>query len=454
MPDENQEFAEWMHEAHSETVQSSTQRQPLAARMRPNRLKDVVGQKHILGEDQLLPKLISSNQFGNLFFYGPPGCGKTTLAEVIAKESGGCLVKLNAVLSNVAELKAVLKAARSRPERGTILFIDEIHRFNKAQQDLLLPDIEAGNLRLIGATTQSPAIAVTKPLLSRSQLFCLEALSVSAIKAVLEKALVDHERGLGALRIRTEGDILDRIAKIADGDLRRALNALETLALAMPVGGTICEDAFRTYASERHIRYDRNDDEHYDHASAFIKSVRGSDPDAALYWGFKMLSGGEDPLFLSRRLIILASEDIGLANSHALPVAIAAAEACERVGLPECELHLAHAILYLSTSPKSNSVTTALAAVKDALKNRPIQEVPRYLKDKHTAVGNSKSDESNYRYSHDYPSGISGQDYLQRPEKIYTPVRSGVEIATADRLDRWQQLKEAIRVEEHIRKSD
>jgi len=282
-------------------------------------------------------------------------------------------VRINAVLSNVAEVRDILRLARYEPDKRTILFIDEIHRFNKSQQDLLLPDVEAGNIRLIGATTHNPGFYVNPPLLSRSHLFRLEPVDVESVAIVLARALKDVARGLGAHRCTAEPAVFEAVADFSGGDLRRALNALETLVLSQPLGAHVDAQAVEVFARERQIRYDRDEDEHYDHASAMIKSIRGSDPDAALYWTFKMLQGGEDPRYIARRLTILASEDVGLANSHALTVATAAFEACEKIGMPECEYHLAHAVLYLATSPKSNSVTKAMHAVKKSLRDEPVQ---------------------------------------------------------------------------------
>ena len=335
---------------------------PLAVRMRPTSLSEMVGHSHILGRGCLLPELVKSDTFGSLIFYGPPGCGKTTLANVIACETKSRFVKINAVLSNAAQLRTELaEAARRRGER-TILFIDEIHRFNKAQQDLLLPDVEEGNVRLIGATTQNPGFYINAPLLSRSHLFRLEPLGVEDVVKVLRRALEDCARGMGNFGCKASDDTLRAIAAISDGDLRRALNALETIVVSAGGGAEITADSVKIFAQERRIRYDSDEDEHYDTISAFIKSVRGCDPDAALYWLAKMLAGGEDPRFIARRLVILASEDVGLADSRGLLVANAAFDACERVGLPECELNLAHATLFLAAAPKSNSATAALAA--------------------------------------------------------------------------------------------
>lgn len=436
-----------LFQAEADTSRSRAP-QPLAVRMRPRQLSEVQGQSHIVGEGCLLPRLIEADNFGSLIFYGPPGCGKTSLAEVIASLTQSKFVRLNAVLSNVAELREILRMARYEADRRTILFIDEIHRFNKSQQDLLLPDVEAGNIRLIGATTHNPGFYVNPPLLSRSHLFRLEPVSIEAMEPVLQQAATDPERGLGHLRCKVAPSVYRAIAELSGGDLRRALNALETLLLSQPVGADVGVDAVEVFARERRIRYDRNEDEHYDHASAMIKSVRGSDPDAALYWCFKMLEGGEDPRFLARRLVILASEDIGLANSHAMTVAVAAFEACEKVGLPECEYNLAHAVLYLATSPKSNSVTRAISAVKSALRSKTAQTVPLWLRDAHNKTNKSFGHGKDYLYSHDYPQGISGQDYLLEPEQFYVPGDAGAEVATAQRLKELKKLKASIQAQQ------
>ena len=417
---------------------------PLAVRMRPQHLGEIIGQDHIVGEGCLLPRLIQADNFGSLIFYGPPGCGKTSMAEVIAAETQSKFVRINAVLSNVAEVRDILRLARYEPDKRTILFIDEIHRFNKSQQDLLLPDVEAGNIRLIGATTHNPGFYVNPPLLSRSHLFRLEPVDVESVAIVLARALIDVARGLGAHRCTAEPGVFQAVADFSGGDLRRALNALETLVLSQPLGAHVDAQAVEVFARERQIRYDRDEDEHYDHASAMIKSIRGSDPDAALYWTFKMLQGGEDPRYIARRLTILASEDVGLANSHALTVATAAFEACEKIGMPECEYHLAHAVLYLATSPKSNSVTRAMHAVKKSLRDEPVQAVPLWLRDAHTKTNKALGHGKDYLYSHDYPSGISGQEFMLEPQQFYVPGHAGAEAATAQRLEQLKQLKIAI----------
>jgi len=411
--------------------------------MRPRRLSEVLGQEHLLAEDSLLPRLIRADSFGSLLFYGPPGCGKTTMAEVIAQETGSKCVRLNAVLSNVAELRDVLRLARYQPSQRTLLFIDEIHRFNKAQQDLLLPDVEAGNVRLIGATTHNPGFYVIPPLLSRSHLFRLEPLGEEAVVAVLRRALDDGERGLGRTRCTASDQVLRGMARLCDGDLRRALNALETLVLSRPMGSEISADDLGVFARERQIRYDADEDEHYDTISAFIKSVRGGDPDAALYWLAKMLVGGEDPRFIARRLVILASEDVGLADSRALPLAVAGFQACDFVGLPECELNLAHVTLFLACSPKSNSATEAIGRAKQAIRAGPLQSVPVWLRDGHTKFNQSQGQGAGYQYSHEFPEAISGQEYMMAPLSLYQPKEQGAEAAIAERLQRWKAIKAA-----------
>lgn len=409
--------------------------------MRPRRLAEVVGQEHITRTGSLLPRLVAQNRFGSLVFYGPPGCGKTSLAEAIAAETGSRFVRINAVMSNVAELRQILAIARRHPEAATILFIDELHRFNKSQQDLLLPDVEEGNVRLIGATTHNPGFYVNPPLLSRSHLFRLEPLAPPVIAGVMARALADPERGLGMRGCTAEDKILMDLAMLCDGDLRRALNALEVMVLSLPEGAPITAEELEVFARERRIRYDADEDEHYDTISAFIKSCRGSDPDAAMYWLAKMLAGGEDPRFIARRLVILASEDVGLADPQALPLTVAAHHAVDFIGLPEAELTLAHATLYIATAPKSNTATLALGAAHAALKSAPVQPVPLDLRDSHTKTNKQAGHGKGYRYSHDFPENISGQDYLEQPLSLYEPKRVAWEAKIADRLARWAELK-------------
>ncbi len=415
--------------ASRQAAQESPYR-PLAARMRPRSLAEVVGQPHILGPGCLLPRLVAADRFGSLIFYGPPGTGKTSLAQAIADQTGSRFVQVNAVLSNTAELRDILRMARYRPEDRTILFIDEMHRFNRAQQDLLLPDVEAGHIRLIGATTHNPGFYINAPLLSRSHLFKLEPIPEADIVRVLAEALRDEQRGLGAMRVTAGEAVLRAIARLADGDLRRALNALETIVLGMPKDAAradpqgrhaLSEEDVRRFAAERQIRYDADEDEHYDTASAYIKSMRGSDPDAALYWLAKMLEGGEDPRFIARRLVIFASEDIGMADPHALPLAVACKEACEFVGLPECQLNLAHVTVYMAQAPKSNATTLAIGRARASIREKGLQPVPLWLRDSHTAFNRSLGHGEGYLYSHDFPDADSGQAYMEQPEQFYFP---------------------------------
>lgn len=441
VPDQSDLFAAEAPPPSAPSSATNSAHQPLAARMRPRSLAEVVGQEHILKAGSLLPRLVAQNRFGSLLFYGPPGCGKTSIAEAIARETKSRFVRINAVMSNVAELREILAAARRRPGDATILFIDELHRFNKSQQDLLLPDVEEGNVRLIGATTHNPGFYVNPPLLSRSHLFRLEPLATAAVAGVLKSALADSERGLGTRRVTAEEKILADLAVLCDGDLRRALNALEVLVLGLDEGAAITAAELEIFARERRIRYDADEDEHYDTISAFIKSCRGSDPDAAMYWLAKMLAGGEDPRFIARRLVILASEDVGLADPQALPLTVAAHHACDFIGLPEAELTLAHATLYIATAPKSNTATIALGEAHRVLKEQPVQPVPLPLRDKSGKASKENGHGKGYRYSHDYPENISGQDFLEKPLALYTPKPVGWEAKIADRLARWKELK-------------
>lgn len=418
--------------------------QPLARRMRPTLLVEMVGQEHLLGENCLLPKLIRNNQFGSIMLYGPPGCGKTTLAEVIANETNSFFLKINAVLSNVAELRDILKMARNQKEKRTLLFIDEIHRFNKSQQDLLLPDVEEGNIRLIGATTHNPSFYIIPPLLSRSHLFRLEPLDLDSIVKIFQKVLCDTEKGLGNFRCEASIDVLQDLAILCEGDLRRALNSIETLVLSLPIKSIIAQKDIAIFAKERQIRYDA-EDEHYDTISAYIKSIRGCDPDAALYWLAKMIEGGEDPRFIARRLVILASEDVGLADSRGLPLATAAFQACDVVGMPECAINLAHVTVFLATAPKSNSAYMGLLDAQKAIRTEERQSVPIWLRDSHTKVNRSLGAGKDYKYSHDHPENISGQEYMLSPKNFYKAKPVGAELAIAERLEKWHSLKNSIK---------
>ena len=417
--------------------------------MRPRTLAEVAGQQHILAPGKLLRRAIESDRFTSLIFYGPPGTGKTTLASVIARSTGSRFESINGVESNVAEIRAKIDQARTwRELRGetTILFMDEIHRFNKAQQDVLLPHIERGIVRFIGATTHNPYFHVNSPLVSRSQIFQLEPVPVEDVIGVLERALADEESGLGGLKIEVEPEALRHLAEKSDGDVRKALTALELAALTTPAEEDgvvrltlgIAEESIQRKA----VVYDADGDAHYDTISAFIKSIRGSDPDAALYWLAKMLHAGEDPRFISRRLVIAASEDIGLADSGALRVALDAHHALEFVGMPEGRIPLAHATVYLATAPKSNTAYAALGSAMADVENGRTLAVPPHLRTatrKKLAAASGESEESmRYLYSHDFEGAYVPQAYLPEGRVYYRPGDQGLEKRIRERLDFWR----------------
>jgi len=426
--------------------------EPLAARMRPRTLDEVLGQDHILGEGKLLRRAIEADRFASLIFYGPPGTGKTSLANVIAKTTGSRFESLNGVESNVAEIRdKIAQAKMNRDLRGqtTILFIDEIHRFNKAQQDVLLPHLERGTVRFIGATTHNPYFYVNSPLVSRSQIFQLEAVDETSIRNLLEKAIADPERGMGKQQITADPEALAHLAKLSDGDVRKALTALELACL--PQQSAIQNQQSRIHITlavaeesiqRKAVHY--GDDGHYDTISAFIKSIRGSDPDAALYWLAKMLHAGEDPRFISRRLVISASEDIGLADSGALRIALDAHHALEFIGMPEGRIPLAHATVYLATSPKSNTAYAALgAAIKDVETGRTLA-VPEHLRTPTSKKLTGKPEDSmKYLYSHDYEGAYVPQAYLPEGRTYYHPGDQGMEKRIKERLDFWKNSGKA-----------
>lgn len=428
--------------------------EPLASRLRPRSLEEIAGQQHILAPGKLLRRAIESDRFASLIFYGPPGTGKTTLANVIARTTGSRFESLNGVESNVAEIRAKIEQARTwRDLRGetTILFIDEIHRFNKAQQDVLLPHIERGTVRFIGATTHNPFFYVNSPLVSRSQIFQLEPVASPDIVAVLERALADAERGLGAMRVTAEPEALAHLADKSDGDVRKALTALELAALTTPPDSdgvirltlAVAEESIQKKA----VVYDADGDVHYDTASAFIKSIRGSDPDAALYWLAKMLHAGEDPRFIARRLVISASEDIGLADSGALRVALDALHAFEFVGMPEGRIPLAHATVYLATAPKSNRAYEALGKAMADIEQGRTLAVPPHLRTKTrkklAAASGESEDALRYFYSHDFEGAYVPQAYLPEGRTYYEPGEEGLEKRIKERLEYWRRLRDA-----------
>jgi putative ATPase len=426
-----------MHETHLR------QAQPLAARMRPRTLDEFVGQEHFLGPGKLLRRMLQADRLSSVVFYGPPGSGKTALAHVIANHTRCHFRPLNAVSASVKDVRELLQQARAELETGgrrTILFIDELHRFNRAQQDVLLPDVEEGRILLIGATTQNPFFAINAPLLSRSQIFTFQPLTREDIKKLITRALSDSERGLGKYAASITPEALDFLAEVSDGDARRALNAVEVAVLsAAEQPPVITLDAAQDSIQRKALDYDRTGDAHYDVASAFIKSMRGSDPDAAIYWLARMLEAGEDPRFIARRVVICASEDVGNADPQALLVAAAALQATEFVGLPECQLSLAQAVTYLATAHKSNAATLAIARAREDVRSGRTLPVPLHLRDTHYAGSEQLGHGTDYKYSHDFPEGWVDQAYLPEERRYYEPVERGYEAEIRKRLEARRQ---------------
>ena len=423
------------------------ERAPLAVRMRPETLEEVVGQDHILGAGRLLRRVIEADRLTNLIFFGPPGCGKTSLAEGIARTTQRRFERCSGVLSNVAALRNVCETARLfRAERGTLLFIDEIHRFNKAQQDVLLPYVEDGTVTLIGATTHNPQVFINTPLTSRSLVFELRALDRAAVRRLLDRALQDTARGLGTIQTAVAGPALDFLANICEGDARRALTALEVAVRSTvpdPDGVVRVEAAaMEDCVQRRMIVYDRDEDGHYDTISAFIKSLRGSDPHAALYWLAKMLEAGEDPRFIARRMMIFASEDVGNADPRGLTLAVAAMQASEYVGMPEARIVLAHAVTYLATAPKSNASYLAIEAALADVGSGRILPVPEHLKNRHVKA-EGKAAPAAYKYPHDYEGHHVDQEYVPTSARYYQPGGQGYEEIIRQRLKTWEAARDS-----------
>ena len=410
--------------------------QPLAARMRPQNLDDFVGQQHILGPDGLLRRLIQSDRLGSIILYGPPGTGKTTLARLLATATNRQFREISAVLHGVKELRTALDEARNELASGgtaTLLFIDEIHRFNKTQQDAVMADVEQGIVSLVGATTSNPFFAINAALVSRSQVFQFEPLSIEDIVSLLQRALNDPDRGLGDVEVLASSAALNSIAKICDGDARKALGILEVAVLSNPPPVELTPALLANSVTQKSLI--QNDDTHYDTTSALIKSIRGSDPDAGIYWLARMLESGEDVRFLCRRLVILASEDIGNADPQALSLAVACMQACEFIGLPECQLTLAQTVTYLACAPKSNAATVAINTASKDIREGRVLPIPPSLKDSHYAAAKSKLGHgADYQYSHDAEGGVVSQDYLGVERTYYEPVDRGFEKVLAERL--------------------
>ena len=438
-----------MADLFGDTQMDPTPEQPLAARMRPRTLEEFLGQEHILGPDGLLRAAIEKDELTSMIFWGPPGSGKSTLAAVIAHRTQARFESYSAVTSGVRDIRKVIQRARElwkASARNTILFIDELHRFNKAQQDALLPHVEDGTILLIGATTENPYFEVNSPLISRSRIFTFEPLSDAHIRDLTLRALSDEDRGLGRERIRLDDDALDHIVDVAQGDARSALSALELAVKATAPDPQTQEKVVTLRIAEQAVQkrvldYDKNGDKHYDTISAFIKSMRGSDPDAAVYWLARMLAAGEDPKFIARRIVIQAAEDVGNADPMALTVATAAAHAVQFVGMPEAQIPLAQAVIYLACAPKSNASYTAISRANKDVAERKGPPVPKHLRDANYPGAKALGHGAGYLYPHDYPGHYVDQEYLPPGAKstsYYEPTDHGHEARFKQRLKRLE----------------
>ena len=424
---------------------------PLADRMRPRTLAEYVGQPHLLGEGGLLRRAIEEDRLFSMIFWGPPGSGKTTLARVIARETQSHFVSFSAVLSGVKEIRSVVDEARTqwRDHRvKTLLFVDEIHRFNKAQQDAFLPHVETGLITLIGATTENPSFEIIAPLLSRSRVMLLKPFSDDDLSLILQRALADDERGLGSLSLDVEQEALSAIVWSADGDARTALNTMEAVASLVDTGHdgerkitrSVVEEAFQ----KKFLLYDKGGEEHYNLISAFHKSLRGSDPDAALYWLGRMLAAGEDPLFIARRMVRFASEDVGNADPRALTLCVSAMQAFQFIGLPEGELALAQAAVYLATASKSNALYSGYGRVKETIGRTGTLPVPLHIRNAPTGLMKDLGYGKGYLYAHDFEDAYIPQDYLPdalKGQSYYSPTERGYEKIIRERMDQWRKLR-------------
>lgn len=434
------------------TESSGQKDQPLAERMRPRNLAEFFGQRRIVGKEGIIRQVIEKDRIFSMIFWGPPGCGKTTLARIIAKETRSHFIHFSAVLSGVKEIRQVIDEAKHQQmlnRKKTVLFVDEIHRFNKSQQDAFLHHVESGLLTLIGATTENPSFEVIPPLLSRCRVIVLEMLSPEDIAAIIQNALVDPERGMGETGIEMETEALHYLVGTADGDARTALNGLE-IAAAFIADSDDSPKRIRLQDLENALQkkallYDKAGEEHYNLISALHKSMRGSDPDAAMYWLVRMLEAGEDPLYLGRRMVRFASEDIGNADPHALYVALGAVESYRFLGSPEGDLALAQAAAYLATAPKSNSVYTAYKKIRDVVKNTGALPTPLHIRNAPTRLMEELGYGKDYKYAHDYEDGYTVQEYLPeqiRDKRFYSPAGRGYEKIIRQRLENWRRLKD------------
>ena len=419
---------------------------PLADRMRPRTFDEFVGQEHVVGVDRVLRRAIQADRLPSIILWGPPGSGKTTLARLISGVTQASFQSVSAVTSGVADLRRIVAEARDRlgmHQEKTILFVDEIHRFNKSQQDVILPHVEDGTVTFIGATTENPSFEVNAPLLSRCRVFALQLLSPEEVETIVERALSEPQRGLGELGLELEQPALEHLVDMANGDARVALNALETAAFAasgVEDATTIDLETISDALQRRSPLYDKAGEGHYDTISAFIKSVRGSSPDGALYWLARMIEAGEDPLFIARRLVILAAEDIGLAQPEALALAVAAQQAVHFLGMPEARIPLAEATVYLATAPKSNSAYMALEQALDDVRKRAGEPVPLHLRNAVTGLMRSMGYGKDYQYAHDHPGHFVEQDFLPpslKDRRYYQPTEEGTEKEISERMKEW-----------------
>ncbi len=434
-------------ERPAETAETTAAVAPLAARMRPRSPDEFRGQDHLLGPGRAIRAMLDNGRPSSMILWGPPGSGKTTLAHIIAHETDAAFMPFSAVTEGIARVREIIREADARLQatgRRTILFCDEIHRFNKAQQDAFLPHVEAGTVILIGATTENPSFEIVRPLLSRAPVYVLNPLSTEDVRAILEEALASRERGLGGQGLRVDEEATAFLAEAADGDARRALGVLEAAAGLVGAGGHIDLGTAKEALQHRFATYDKGGEEHYNLISALHKAVRGSDPDGALYWLARMIDGGEDPLFLARRMVRMASEDIGLADPAALSVAISARDAYHFLGSPEGELALAEAVVYLATAPKSNRVYTAWSSALARARETPGEPVPLHIRNAPTPLMQDLGYGAGYRYDPNEPEGVSAQTYLPgrlTGERFYEPGRFGHEKVVAERLRWWAERR-------------